>query len=464
MKVSHLLDALHLGAFGDPRRAATGARILAAAKRQLTTTVPALAENRNQARQFLTFLDSEHVTVQEMLAHCGRLTAAQVADRHVLAICDTTEMNFTRHAGRKRGFGIACDVGTIGVYLHPTIAVDADNGGLLGLVGAGVINRAPGPVGDHKRRPATAKESRRWLDSACTAGEVLAGAAKVTMVQDREGDIYDQFAHRPAGVEMLVRAAQDRVVGPEQKLFTTLANSPERGRYTIEIPAKPGQARRSARVALRWEEVSIHRPVKSSDPNLPATVTLRVVDVSEIDPPSPESAVHWCLLTTHPVTTVEQALQIVGWYKMRWIIEDLFRTLKSAGMDIEDSQITLPNNLLKLAVIGLIAAVRVMQLVLARDGTTKQSITTFASEEDMPALRAINAKQQGRTEKLKNPHPETTLAYYAWIAARLGGWAGYTSRGYRPPGPKIIARGLKRLENMLEGWELANHSGLHGLP
>jgi len=463
MQVARLLDESYLGAFGDPRRAETGAKVLDAVKRQLTAAVPVLAADRNQTRQFLNFLDSEHVSSQEMLAHAGHITAVQAEKRHVLAICDTTEMNFATHTGRKRGFGTVGNGVDIGVFLHPTIAVDAELGGLLGLVGAEVMNRTAGAACDHKLRGPEDKESRRWLDSACTAGDVLAGAAMITMVQDREGDIFDQFARRPANVELLVRAAQNRVVGPQQKLFAAAAAWPERDRYTIDVPPKGSQPGRKALVALRWGEVTIRRP-QQADPSLAETVTLRVVDVSEIDPPANCTAVRWCLLTTHAVENVAQARRIVGWYRLRWVIEQVFRTLKSGGTDIESSQLTLPNTLLKLAIIALIAAVRVMQLVLARDGSTGQSITAAVDEADMPALRAINATLEGSTEKLKNPHPETSLAYYAWIAARAGGWSGYTSRGYRPPGPKTIARGLKRLDAMIKGWHLANRYALHGLP
>jgi hypothetical protein len=31
--------------------------------------------------------------------------------------------------------------------------------------------------------------------------------------------------------------------------------------------------------------------------------------------------VHWRLLTTHEVTTLAQARQIVIWYRMRWTID-----------------------------------------------------------------------------------------------------------------------------------------------
>jgi hypothetical protein len=50
------------------------------------------------------------------------------------------------------------------------------------------------------------------------------------------------------------------------------------------------------------------------------------------------------------------------------------------------------------------------------------------------------------------------LAWLAWIVARLGGWSGYTSRGYKPAGPKTMHHGLIRLEQIPVGWHLANRS------
>src|SRR3954471_17893691 len=51
------------------------------------------------------------------------------------------------------------------------------------------------------------------------------------------------------------------------------------------------------------------------------------------------------------------------------------------------------------------------------------------------ALRQLNTSLQGRTAKLRNP-----------FDARLGGWSGYTSRGYRPPGrtgPRAVLAAVK---------------------
>ncbi len=73
----------------------------------------------------------------------------------------------------------------------------------------------------------------------------------------------------------------------------------------------------------------------------------------------------------------------------------------------------------------------------------------------MAALRELNASLHGRTAKLRNPFDEVSLAWYAWIVARLGGWSGYTSRGYKPPGPKTMHRGMIIVEQILTGWRLA---------
>lgn len=457
------MDEAQLGRFGDRRLHRVGGALLAAMQRKRTMCMHALAEGRSQARQFQRFLDNDAVSLHEMLVHAGRVSGGRAAGRHVLAISDTTEMNFAAHSGRKRGFGTVGNGSDIGVFLHPVIAVDAEQGGLIGLVGAAVMNRTGGKAADHKRRAADDKESRRWLAGTETAAAMLEAAAMVTMVQDREGDIYDQFARRPETVHLLVRAAQDRSLATPQPLFAHCAAWPERTRYAIKVPPQAGRLGRTAEVALRFGEVLLKRPDTAAS-TLPETVRLRVVDVAEVDPPNPKERVHWCLLTTHAVSTVAVAQQIVGWYQMRWIIEQVFRTLKSAGVEVESSQITRPANLLKLSVVALIAAVRVMQLVLARDGSTGQVLADGVEAADVAALRAINASLEGRTAKLKNPFDPTRLAWLAWIVARLGGWSGYTSSGYRPAGPKTIARGLNQLDPMVAGWKLANRSALLGLP
>ena len=211
---------------------------------------------------------------------------------------------------------------------------------------------------------------------------------------------------------------------------------------------------RTVTVALRWGEVTLIRPA-TAPRRLPQTVAMRVVDVAEVDVAGPNQ-VHWCPLTTHAAESLVQAGEIVRWYQARWTIEPMFRTLKSAGTQAETSQVAEARRFVKLAVTALIAAVRIVQIVIARDAATEQPISDVADPQDAPMLQAFNAKLEGRTARLKNPHDPATLAWFAWIVARLGGWSGYTSKGYKPAGPKTIARRLIKLDGMTRGWNLAH--------
>ncbi len=289
-------------------------------------------------------------------------------------------------------------------------------------------------------------------------GDSLTAAAAITMVGDRESDIYDLYARRPANVHLLCRSAHPRAMTTGGLLPAHCAQLPEQGREMIEVPPKGQHKARRATVALCWDAISLTRPVRAGVTDQPRTVALWVVDACEIDPPEGAEPVHWRLLTTHAVTTLAQAREIVGWYRRRWIIEQVFRSLKSHCLRIEDSQMEAVGSFAKLAMIALIAAVRAMQLVLARDGTTGQPVTDAVDPTEMAALSELNVSLQGRTAKLRNPHDPSRLAWFAWIVARLGGWSGYTSRGYRPAGPKTMHHGLIQLDQIMLGWRLAGRS------
>jgi Transposase DDE domain len=459
-----------LGRFGDKRLAEVGTALLAAMQQQRTMCVHRLAKDRNQAIQFGRFLANPEVTATEMLATAGRLTGERAAGRHVLAIEDTTELHFPTHAASKRGFGKGGNGTDLGLFLHAVLAVDAENAGIVGLVDCLVMNRTGGKVSDRHQRETDDKESRRWLHGAEIAAERLAEAARITVVADRESDVYDLFARRPPGVDLLCRSGQDRALSDGGLLSARVSSWQEQDRYEIIVPARVRRAERKAAaalrlsrperqatVALRFGTVALKRPAFSQD--AAASVTLSVVDVQEIDRPAEQEPVRWRLLTTHPAASLDEARQIVAWYRMRWLIEQVFRALKSHGLRIEESQMQEAGGFVKLAAVALIAAVRSMQLVLARSGGTGQKLTDAAHPADLPALHQLSADLQGRTEKLKNPHHPATLAWLAWIVARLGGWSGYTSRGYKPPGPKTMHHGLLRLDGILAGWRLARRSG-----
>jgi hypothetical protein len=189
----------------------------------------------------------------------------------------------------------------------------------------------------------------------------------------------------------------------------------------------------------------------------PPQVSLFFVEAREIDPPPSEEPIVWRLLTPHRATPLAEAAGIVELYRRRWIIEQLFGTLKSQGLDLEDSLLSDGEALERLAAAALIAAASVMQLAQGRGqaGATLSAARVFSSAE-ATVLEPLVRKLEGKTAKQKNPYPKDSLAWAAWGVARLGGWNGY--RKERPPGPVTFARGLRRFHAIAEGFALANQS------
>lgn len=387
------------------------------------------------------FLHNPAVSVGEMVATAAARTWARLAGRHVLAIQDTT-------AVRARADGC-------GVALHPVIAVDALEGTLLGLLDAQLLARTGGQRGQRKDRAFADKESRRWLAGAESAAAAkAAGAACITVVADREGDIYEDFACKPDDVEVLIRAAQDRALSDGSRLFDRAATLPQAGRMTVDLPAAPGRKARTAALALRFTTVEIARPTSRKHTAelaaLPKTVCLTLVEAREIDPPPGVPVAHWRLLTTHRVADAADARRIVGFYRQRWTIEQLFRTLKTKGFDIEALRLAEGGPLEKLVTASLIAGVTVLQLVRERDGVARRPLEDAFDPDDQPVLETVSASLEGKTQRQKNPHPKGSLAFAAWVLARLGGWTGY----YGKPGPEVMLGGLVKFHSIKHGWGL----------
>jgi hypothetical protein len=316
-----------------------------------------LGGNRAGEIRITRFLRNRGVTSGEMLAEAAARTSQRCLGRDVLVIQDTTVI-------RSEGGG--------GDYLHAAIALDEADGAILGLVSGRFLQRSSGRKQARRSLPIEEKESFRWLEGADEAASVGAGAARVTVIADREGDIYEAFALRPHGTDLLIRAAQDRSLEDGGRLFARLDSLPQTGQAETALPAGPGRRARKARLGLRFATMMLARPVRLPGANLPAAVEMQLITAA------------------------------------------------------------------------LIAAVAVQQLVHGREGDQAhlRPCTDVFEPDDIPLLEAWCAKLEGKTERQKNPHPKRSLAYAAWVCARLGGWTGY----YGKPGPVVMLNGWLELQ------------------
>jgi|HubBroStandDraft_1064217.scaffolds.fasta_scaffold104167_1 hypothetical protein len=387
--------------------------------------------------RFGRFLHNPRVTPEEMIATAAAHTALLVEGRHVLAIQDTTTL---RDDGDQHSLN-----------LHVMIAVDARDGAMLGVVHAEFLRHDGGKRDNCGKRPFEEKESFRWLTATRQAAKLAeAGAERITVVADRECDIYDEFALRPAETDLVIRVRHNRLLADGRWLFDCPGGLPELGRETISLPAAPGRPARDAVIALRACPVTLKRPMRNraaDTAKLPPKVHLTLVEAREIRPPRNVTPAHWLLLTTHPVTSFNDARRITRVYRARWTIEQVNRTMKTEGFRIEASRLTDGGPFENLAAAVLIAAVQVMQLVGDRDGTAGRPLEDVFDPADRPALEAICATLEGNTARQKNPRKRGSLAYGTWVCARLAGWTGY----YGKPGPVVILRGLLLFKAMRHG-------------
>jgi hypothetical protein len=400
-------------------------------------SVRSLGGSRAGEMRITRFLRNPKVSAPAIFADAAAKTAARVRGAHVLAIQDTTS--------------VRDDGGGRSIQAHPTLAVDAETGALLGLAHGAILTRDGDAADSRARRGFADKQSRRWLDGAEAAAALLdAGALAATVVADREADIYELFAHRPNGVELLVRARHDRALADGGQAFARLAESDALGRIAVELPSAPGRRARTAMLELRSAAVEIARPARLARvEGVPARLAVTLVEAREIDPPRGAKPALWRLVTTHGAPTLAHAGWICGLYRRRWIVEELARTLKTRGFDIE--RVTVEDAPFEvLAAAAVVAAASVLALVQDREGAAERPLTDVFTPEDRPALEAVSAELEGNTARQKNPHPPGGLAFAAWVCARLGGWTGY----YGKPGPVVMLKGLHQFRAIQMGWSL----------
>lgn len=411
--------------------------------------------DRAREVRFNRFLGNAKVTTDRIIESWSEGTVAAAEGRHVLAIQDTSEINFTTTAKRRRGLGETAKGNARGLLLHPMLAVDADNGTCLGLLNGQIWTRKGRRTVSHDLRDLSDKESQRWIATAMAAKPLLARAAMVTALGDRESDIFALYASAAEErFHVIARSMHDRKLADGSGLYAASEAMAVVDQRAIVLPARTQRAERVVPLELRFGAVNLARPQNKFLRHLPESLPLILVDVREVDPQAGTEPLHWRLLTTHPVVNAEEAWRIVEWYKRRWLIEQFFRVLKTQGFRLEDSQIGTAGRLLKLVAVAAKAAVITIQLLQARDGRGQQPIYLAFNVNEVAALTALNQDIEAKSKRLRNPHPSDSLAWAAWIIGRLGGWDGYPSS--KPPGPITMKHGLEYFHAVAVGWSLRN--------
>jgi len=417
---------------------------------KLTICIKSLGGNRATEVAFNRFLSNENVEPGVISGELAKKTNELCLGKaHVLCIQDTVQLTYPTQPIKKDNFGPTGDANTKGLFVHPGIIVDASNRDVIGSSGIITWCRDANLSQLDKFRPIEEKESIRWITTALSTKQNISNAGMITVIGDRESDIFEIFERVPdERAHLIVRASHDRVLETDEKISEVLQDTRVLGTHKIELPSITGKRKaRTATLALKYVPILLKK--KGEEP-----INIFCVSAIEISSlPKDETPISWILLTTHLIDSLESAKQILTWYTWRWIIEQIFRTMKNKGLKIEDSQIEDPKKLQILSIVCVATAIKVMSLVESRDGKNKRSASDLFTKDELVLLFMICKKLMGKTEKQKNPHTKNSMAWVSWIIARLGGWNGYASES--PPGPIIMLRGLQKFELQYEGWLFA---------
>jgi Transposase DDE domain len=443
--------------------------IVSAMKVQRTVVLKHLSSKRSEEVAFGRFFRNPRIEMSSILSEITQNVAPNVQGKSILLIEDSSELCFGFNSGIK-AIGKVGSGDVDGFYTHPVLALDAHTKHCYGLAHCHIFNQNHGlkDMGlDKKARkrlsnqiPFEQKDSHRWVSSIQQAHQVCHLAESMTVIADREADIYQalhSFKHELM-IDFLIRMRINRPVETDiegQKIEDILQNTPVNTSYKIKLPATDKRSKHEAELEVKWAEVDIKRPQHKQYKKLSKSIKINVIEVTEKAETvvNNEEPIHWILLTSHKIETFEDAYQIIQWYTWRWFIEQLFRLLKSQGLDMQGSTLTTYQALGKLSLLALEAAVKVLQLLIARDADTPQPIQTAFSEQEIEALTVLSPTLEGNTEKLKNPHNPTELKFAIWVVARLAGWSGYQKQ--TPPGPITLHRGLLKFKQIFEGYKIA---------
>lgn len=428
------------------------ATIAAAMARNPDASIPQQAGSWSCTLATYRLLHNERIEPQAIQHDTIRQTRQMCAASSSVVLClhDLTPLEPVHSMSRTR------------LQQHTVLAVAGDDGGAI----HGLLHQRwfhdPKPARGESRTQRRA----RWSRSQCWPEAVEAvgapeGDARWIAVADREADDFQMFhACRDAGQGFVIRAQHDRCVASgdegEMRLREMMERQPVAGgiyvqvsrQGTVGVEAPPKRRRtvqkgRLARLEVRDAAVTLKPP--RNDPRYKDGFAVHVVFLREIDAPEDVSKpIDWLLLTTEPVTSMEEALAIIGWYRRRWLIEEFHKALKT-GCRLEQTQLEDAKAFIRLAAITAVVAVRLLHLREAAD------------DERTAKDRAIDHVDQLWVEVVcrvgQHNDPETlTLQTFYHTIAKKGGWLG--RRGDGRPGWQTLWLGWQTIANYVAGIEL----------
>ena len=435
-----------------------------------TASFPKACKGMGEIAGAYRFFDHEKVTWDKILAPHWKCSEQRAkAYPVVLALQDTTTLDY--NGQQIRGLGELSYPAQRGMYLHATLMISPEREA-LGVVDAWMYTRElsaeqlaklpPVPVTKKSAKrmaklaqsaanepsetsgasvatetasdtaQSAVKESTRWIegyDRVADMAERLAPTTCVVYIADREGDILalmKRAQERGNPADWLVRAQHNRKLHEGEKLWESVAATEPLGGITFNLVAKKGEKARIITQEIRVQSVMLGKGGK-----IPATCLI----ATEVGAPPGTEPVCWRLLTNRSATTLEQAIELIDWYRARWEIEIFFHVLKN-GCTVEKMQLDTIEKIQNALAMYMIVAWRIMYLMrMGRTCPDLPADIVFEPDE----IRVAYLLREKEPPKDRLP----TINEVLRLVAQIGGFLA--RKGDGEPGVQTIWRGIQEL-------------------
>ena len=439
-----LADEFKTIELGDPRLNRRAVLLAERLGQKPSASIPNACQSWAETAAAYRFLSNEQVSWDKVLSPHWQASQARMAQHKVvLCIQDTTELDYNGQA--ITGLGPLSYEAQRGLYLHPTYVVSLEREPL------GVFNAwtwARQFKGKDGKRAGVC-ESSRWIESY----ERIADSAKQlpdtrhVCVGDRESDMLElMLKARDLGylADYLVRSQHNRVLPGGGKLWDQVMTQTPLGRIRFMLPAGRGRKSRTVEQDIRVQRISLKGDAKGS-------IEVSCVIASEVDAPPGVKPVQWRLLTNREVNSLEQASELIDWYRARWEIELFFLILKE-GCRVERLQLGDKDRLESALAIYMVIAWRINRLMrLGRTVPDLEAGLVFEPDEWRAAF-ILNKKPV--------PKKMPTLNEVIRLIAQRGGFLG--RKGDGEPGAKTLWLGLQEIAIFVEGARYAREFSAEG--
>ena len=404
-------------------------------------SIPNACQNWSETVAAYRFLSHEDVSWDDVMQAHWQASEQRIG-QHPVVLClqDTTELDF--NGQQTAGLGPLSYEAQRGLYLHPTYVVTPGREP-LGVTNAWTWARefksADGTRGG-------ALESTRWIESYERVAEqaLRLPQTRHVCVSDRESDIMALLVRARElnhAADYLVRSQHNRALPEGGKLWEKVGQAPVLGHVHFELPAGRERKARSVKQEVRVERVKLKDGAKGQ-------VEVTCVVAAEIGAPAGVKPVVWRLLTNREATTLEQACELIDWYRARWEIELFFLVLKE-GCRVERLQLGDSKRLQTALALYMVIAWRINRLMrLGRALGDLQADLVFETDEWKAAF-ILNKKPVPQ----KVPELNTVIR----LIAQRGGFLA--RKGDGEPGAKSIWLGLQDVAVFVEGIRYARQAG-----